>query len=178
MACPYTTYYVNQAQRGSGISQYYAGSPYQKGYGIGSIFAGLFRSAIPFLRPALSVVGREALHAGVNVLSNTLTHHTPLKEALRNQWQASASSLAEKAKQGVRQMVGSGAGIRKRRRAAPRQSTRRKRTVRTSRRRAPPKRKTKARRKTPKKKGKVRRKARKAIRKRKRPSFVKNDIFA
>lgn len=177
MACPYTAYYVSQAQRGSGISQYYAGAPYQKGYGIGSIFAGLFRSALPFLRPALSAVGKEALHAGVNVLSNTLTHHTPLSEALRNQWQASASNLAEKAKHGVRQMVGSGAGIRKRRRVAPRQSTRRKRTVRISRRRARPKRKARSKTVKKKKKGNTRRTARRAIKKRKRPSFVKNDIF-
>ena len=50
-------YYL--AQAGGGFGQYYAGSSYQKGYGIGSWLGGLFRTVLPILRSGAVAVGRE-----------------------------------------------------------------------------------------------------------------------
>jgi len=55
-------YYINQA--GGGIGPVFAGRP-QRGYGIGSLFAGLFKYAVPILKPLLAkgakTVGRAVL---------------------------------------------------------------------------------------------------------------------
>lgn len=44
-------YYTDQA--GGAVSDYYIGNQYQRGHGIGSLFAGLLRTAIPLLKPLL-----------------------------------------------------------------------------------------------------------------------------
>ena len=61
-------YYVNQA--GGGFGHFYAGAPYQKGYGIGSWLGGLFRTVLPLLRSGAAAVGREAARAGSHVLAD------------------------------------------------------------------------------------------------------------
>ena len=61
-------YYINQA--GGGFGHFYAGAPYQKGYGIGSWLGGLFRTVLPLLRSGAAAVGREAARAGSHVLAD------------------------------------------------------------------------------------------------------------
>ena len=147
--CPYADYYVRQA--GSGVSQYYAGAPYQKGYGLGSFLRGLFRSALPLfssaarsatpmLQSAAKAIGVEAAKAGGNIL-NDLANHRPLSQSLREQWDTSKTNLAQKAQEKVQRLVGNGA-IKKRKRAASRQSgtgKRSKRTTSTSKKKKAPK---------------------------------------
>ena len=54
----------------------FAGARYQRGHGLGSIFKGLFRSAIPLLKGPV-------LRAGVHMTSDVLRGKT-MKQALKN----------------------------------------------------------------------------------------------
>lgn len=178
--CPYAHYYINQAQGGNGISHYYSGSPYQKGYGLGSFLKGLFRLAAPLVKGAAKAVGKQALIAGTNVMSDTLVNNRPFKESVHDQWNASKEALTAKAQESVRKMVGSGR-IRKRKRSSHRQSNvnvKRRRTT-TTKRKAPKRRKKPKRRRAPRKKRKVthKKKKKKRVTKKRKVSFVKNDIF-
>ena len=58
-------------QYGNGYPSF-VGLPYQRGTGIGSFFRGLFRAVAPVLRSVGKTAGREALRAGVNILSDTV----------------------------------------------------------------------------------------------------------
>lgn len=69
MSSVLTQYYLNQAG-GGGAGHYYAGSAYQKGYGIGSWLGGLFRTILPLLRSGATAVGKEAVRAGSHVLAD------------------------------------------------------------------------------------------------------------
>lgn len=55
-------YYTDQA--GGGSFDYYIGSQNQRGHGIGSLFAGLLRTAIPILKPLL----KRGLKSGAKAL--------------------------------------------------------------------------------------------------------------
>ncbi|KAK3925216.1 hypothetical protein KUF71_002602 [Frankliniella fusca] len=61
-----TQYYLRQA----GGGQYYSGTTYQKGYGVGSWLGGLFRSVLPLLKSGAVAVGKEAARAGAHVLAD------------------------------------------------------------------------------------------------------------
>ena len=54
----------------------YAGGIYQRGYGIGSIFRGLFRAALPIIKQQgkaiAKSVGRKAMKTGVRLASDAL----------------------------------------------------------------------------------------------------------
>ena len=45
---------------------------FQRGYGLGSIFRGLFRWAMPHLQQGAKVIGKKALQTGVNVVQDVL----------------------------------------------------------------------------------------------------------
>ena len=50
----------------------FLGSRYQRGYGLGSIFKGLFRWAVPCLKQGAKALGKKALKTGVNVVQDVL----------------------------------------------------------------------------------------------------------
>jgi hypothetical protein len=72
-----------QTQSGGSIP-YYSGVTTHRGGGIGSIFQGLFRSAIPFLKS----IGRKVLprlaRAGVHTVSDVVINKMKPKEAFVN----------------------------------------------------------------------------------------------
>jgi hypothetical protein len=45
----------------------FAGRRYQRGHGLGSIFGGLFKAAMPLLKKGAKTLGREALKTGLNI---------------------------------------------------------------------------------------------------------------
>ena len=66
-----------------GVGRVYAGSRYQRGHGgIGTFLSVLFRTKRPLLQRGAKAVGKEALHAGRSVVSDTASN-TLLKESLR-----------------------------------------------------------------------------------------------
>jgi hypothetical protein len=66
----FVNYYVNQAkhQRGNGDVTYFGGPRYQRGHGIGSIFARI-RAALPSF---VKKIGVHALKTGLNVADDML----------------------------------------------------------------------------------------------------------
>jgi hypothetical protein len=45
----------------------FAGRRYQRGHGLGSIFGGLFKAAMPLLKKGAKTLEREALKTGLNM---------------------------------------------------------------------------------------------------------------
>ncbi|DAC80270.1 TPA_asm: cupiennin [Branchiostoma lancelet adintovirus] len=45
----------------------YRGRSIQRGYGLGGIFRGLFRSAVPLLKRGAKAVGKQALRSGIDL---------------------------------------------------------------------------------------------------------------
>ncbi|CAH3017893.1 unnamed protein product, partial [Porites evermanni] len=68
----YEQYYVNRAKQKGGSLPAFHGARFQRGYGLGSIFRGLFRWAMRHLQQGAKVIGKKALHTGVNVVQDVL----------------------------------------------------------------------------------------------------------
>ena len=66
----YQQYYLNQVKQKGGSLPAFHGSRFQQGYGLDSIFKGLFRWAMPHLGP--KVLGKKALQTGVQVVQDVL----------------------------------------------------------------------------------------------------------
>ena len=58
-------------QRGGQLPVYY-GRSMQRGYGLGGIFRGLLRSAVPLLKRGAQNVGRQALRSGMDLAHDVL----------------------------------------------------------------------------------------------------------
>lgn len=98
----------NGGGRGGGIPRVFAGSPYQRGHGIGSFLGGLFRRVLPYLGKGLRAVGKEALRAGMNVIED-VGNNTPLREAVKNRFAESRGNLKRKAEEKIKNLMkGSG----------------------------------------------------------------------
>ena len=65
-------YYVDQARQKGGNLPASHGSRFEQGYGLGSIFKGLFRWAMPHLQQGAKVIGKQALQTGVQVAQDVL----------------------------------------------------------------------------------------------------------
>ena len=63
----YHHYYIHQAGKGYPV---FAGRRYQRGHGLGSIFGGLFKAAMPLLKKGTKILEREALKTGLNITRN------------------------------------------------------------------------------------------------------------
>ena len=68
----YEEYYLNQAKQKGGNLPAFHGARFQRGYGLGSIFKGLFRWAIPHLQQGAKMLGKKALQTGVQVAQDVL----------------------------------------------------------------------------------------------------------
>lgn len=114
--CPYENYYSHQA--GSGVGVIYKGSPYQRGHGIGSFLGGLFRSVLPLLSSGVRVVGKEALNAGVGLLSD-MVQARPMEASIKNRLKQVSTNLKRKADDKIDRFNMTGSGyITKRKRLA------------------------------------------------------------
>ncbi len=70
---PYEHYYTQQVGNGLPV---FSGPRNQRGYGLGGILGGLFRSAMPLLKKGVSSLGREALSTGVSIAKDALEGKT------------------------------------------------------------------------------------------------------
>lgn len=104
--CPYQHYYLNQA--GSGVGIVYKGVSHQRGHGIGSFLGGLFRSVLPLLSSGFRTVGKEALNAGVGLLSDMMNAH-PMEESVKSRFKNASANLKRKADEKIESLMrGSG----------------------------------------------------------------------
>ena len=80
----YEEYYLNQAKQKGGNLPAFHGALFQRGYGLGSIFRGLFRWAMPHLKQGAKMLGKKAVQTGVNVAQDVLAGEN-LKTAVKRQ---------------------------------------------------------------------------------------------
>ena len=98
----YKTFY-NQKGNESTIPVF-RGRAYQKGYGIGSLIGGLFKSFLPVLKnvalPALKsgakTLGKTALKTGFNILNEGLEGKNAKQSAVKNLSWAGSDLLSKK----------------------------------------------------------------------------------
>jgi hypothetical protein len=74
-----------KTQYGYGGIKMFRAPPLQRGYGIGGIFKGLFRTVSPFIKKGLLKVGKRALTMGANALDDVSKNNTSFKGAMKNQ---------------------------------------------------------------------------------------------
>ena len=126
----YKQYYINQAlQKGGG--PYFAGRLFQKGAGIGSIFASLFKRALPFLSSASSQIGKVALKTGANVLADTFSGQR-FQDSLKNRLKESGRELKRDAINKLQSTLASQTGAGKKRRATSQSKERSKKRRKTA----------------------------------------------
>ena len=75
----YKCYY---SQQGGGSVPIYAGAKYQQGYGIGSIFGSLLKSALPIIKRGAKSLGKTAIKTGLNVVKDGLSGKN-IKQSLK-----------------------------------------------------------------------------------------------
>ncbi|KAK6175843.1 hypothetical protein SNE40_014223 [Patella caerulea] len=79
-------YYLSQT--GDGFPVFW-GTPYQKGYGLGSVLSSLFRVATPLLKSAAKTVGKKALTTGAQIFGDVFHGKNLKTSAKRHLLQAS-----------------------------------------------------------------------------------------
>ena len=107
-------YFLSQAmQVGHGGLGGFEGIPYQRGHGLGSFFARLFRSILPVAKrvgkSALKTVGKEALAMGANVAGD-LARGKQFGESMEEHGRHSAGNLFDKASANIRKKKGQSGG--------------------------------------------------------------------
>jgi hypothetical protein len=96
----YEGYYAEQA--GSGMP-YYAGRSNQRGHGLGSIFGGLFRAALPLIRRSAIAVGKQALRTGGEIMTD-ISRGENVKQSFKRRAEEGADILVGKAKKHMEKM--------------------------------------------------------------------------
>ena len=106
----YESYYKDQIGGGGrGVHNVFVGSSSQRGHGVGSWLAGLFRRAIPFIAKGARAVGKEALKAGVKIIDDVTENRSSFKESLNSRLNESGRNLKRKAVGKIHDMMeGSG----------------------------------------------------------------------
>ena len=66
----YNYYYARQA---GGALPYFVSARYQRGHGLGSLFSGLVRSAMPLIKRGAVAVGKGAAKTGVRIADDVVS---------------------------------------------------------------------------------------------------------
>ena len=113
-------YYSQQTGRGL---NYYQGSAYQRGYGVGGLFRSFYRIAAPLLRSGAKALGKQILQSGVHMI-NDVSQGENIKIAAKRRLKEAGRHLTDKAATRIKTMIGSGKRNKKRRLAKKHISTR------------------------------------------------------
>ena len=90
---------------GGGGIPVFEGARYQRGYGLGSIFGSLFKSAIPLLKSGAKSLGKEALKTGVAIGQDVLSGEN-IKTASKRRVRQSAKKVAQNSLRKLQQRGG------------------------------------------------------------------------
>ena len=90
----YEQYYINQS--GSGMPVYRGSTGLQRGYGLGGLLGGLFRSAMPILKKGAMAVGREALQSGMDIAQDVMKGEN-VKTAAKRRMKTAGRNMGRKA---------------------------------------------------------------------------------
>jgi len=94
---------------GGGAYSVFAGLPYQRGAGVGSLFRSLLHYLIPIGREAGLAIGRQGLVTGAKVLNNVLDGGD-LKTSLVDESRSGLKQLLDKASNNLSRQSGNGSG--------------------------------------------------------------------
>ena len=72
---------------------FYSGAQYQRGHGLGSIFASIGRAVLPLVKSGAKAVGRELLKSGSRIASDVLAGENVKRAAIRRAKQAGSNLL-------------------------------------------------------------------------------------
>lgn len=86
----YEDYYTNQV--GHGLP-YYSGTQYQRGYGLGSIFASIGRAVLPLVKSGAKAVGKQVLRSGSQFAGDLIAGKNAKQAAVRRAKQAGSRLL-------------------------------------------------------------------------------------
>ncbi len=87
-------YYLKQV--GSGMPFYRGSTGLQKGYGLGGLLGGLFRSAMPLLKKGAAAIGKQALHTGLEIAEDVMGGQN-VKSAAKKRIKQAGKQLGSKA---------------------------------------------------------------------------------
>ena len=89
----YEHYYTQQVGKGLPV---FTGPRSQRGYGLGGILGGLFRSAMPLFKQGAKTLGREVLNTGVGLAQDALEGKN-IKTAAKTRLRQAGRNLTQKA---------------------------------------------------------------------------------
>ena len=95
----YNDHYARQA---GGALPYFVGAQYQRGHGLGSLFGGLLRSAMPLIKRGAVALGKGALKTGIRIADDVLSGQNIKTAAKRRITDSGRSMLRTLATPGVR----------------------------------------------------------------------------
>ena len=93
----YEHYYTQQVGRGLPV---FTGPRTQRGYGLGGILGGLFRSAMPLIKQGAKTLGREVLNTGIGIAQDALGGEN-IKTAAKTRFRHAGRNLTQKAIRGL-----------------------------------------------------------------------------
>ena len=99
--------YYRQQQLGGGLPYFVGGK--QRGHGIGSFFAGLFRNAIPLIKRGLGLFGKTALNTGLDMATDVIRGGKTVKESAQDRLPEGIKSFASQ----IPLIHQSGSGVRR-----------------------------------------------------------------
>ena len=85
----YERYYLTQV---GNSSPYFNGAPFQRGYGLGSIFGSIAKSIMPLIKSGAKVIRKQALKGGLGFTSDVLAGKD-VKEAAVDRARSAGSIL-------------------------------------------------------------------------------------
>lgn len=92
----------------------FKGDRFQRGHGLGSVFAGLLRSAIPMIHKGAEYIGKEIAHIGFQTARDVLNGEK-LKPSLKKNLKTSTSRTKKKLNEKIKSyMTGRGKYVRQR----------------------------------------------------------------
>ena len=87
---------VPMMQVGNGAMAYFHGAPVQRGYGLGGLLSGLWRSAVPLLKRGAKAVGKTLLSSGMDVAGDVLSGKN-LKTSVKSRAKEATDQLTNQA---------------------------------------------------------------------------------
>ena len=89
----YDDYYLKQV--GSGLPVF-VGGKVQRGHGLGNIFSGLARAAMPLLKSGVKALGKQGMKTGLQIAGDVFRGQQP-KRAVRRRGKQAGKQLLHKA---------------------------------------------------------------------------------
>jgi len=81
----YENYYGTQVGRGLPV---FTGAQVQRGHGLGNLFSGLVRAAMPLVKSGVKALGKQGMKTGMQIAGDVLGGHNPKQAAKRRVKQA------------------------------------------------------------------------------------------